>query len=224
MTLFVRGRTRGRAHSRPTQSSSAVKRKQLLSKIMFLEKLSGRCACGNVHISGRKVYSFACHCDACRRTHANRGDGFATAILGLKMFAKVSCDEKESIEEQKCITRSTIVPCAGVNRLTCALCDTYVGGRGFGVYSGIEFMNLRLCENAKEEEVVADFYLTDEKRKELQNRGVKLPSRPHFSNDWLCTAMFFLYFFKSVFFDGVYDVLSVGFGENIREEAPCVLL
>ena len=108
------------------------------------------------------------------------------------MFAKVSCDEKESIEEQKCITRSTIVPCAGVNRLTCALCDTYVGGRGFGVYSGIEFMNLRLCENAKEEEVVADFYLTDSKRKELQNRGVKLPSRPYFSKDWLCAAMFFL--------------------------------
>ncbi len=191
---------------------------------MFLEKFSGRCACGNVHISGRKVYSFACHCDACRRTHANRGDGFATAILGLKMFAKVSCDEKESIEEQKFKTRSTIVPFAGVNRLTCALCDTYVGGRGFGVYSGIEFMNLRLCENAKEEEVVADFYLTDAKRKELQNRGVKLPSRPYFSKDWLCAAMFFLYFFKSVFFDSVYDVLSVGFGENIREEAPCVLL
>ena len=59
------------------------------------------------------------------------------------------------------------------------------------------------------EEVVADFYLTDEKRKELQNRGVKLPSRPYFSNDWLCAAMFFLYFFKSVFFDGVSDVLSV---------------
>ena len=105
--------------------------------------------------------------DAC----VNRGDGFATAILGLKMFAKVSCDEKESIEEQKCITRSTIVPCAGVNRLTCALCDTYVGGRGFGVYSEIEFMNLRLCENAKEEEVVADFYLTDEKE------GIAKPRR-----------------------------------------------
>ena len=37
------------------------------------------------------------------------------------MFAKVSCDEKESIEEQKCITRSTIVPAYRANRLTCAL-------------------------------------------------------------------------------------------------------
>ena len=54
------------------------------------------------------------------RATATRADGrmrirgrFKTAILGLKMFAKVSCDEKESIEEQKFKTRSTIVPCAG---------------------------------------------------------------------------------------------------------------
>jgi len=33
-----------------------------------------------------------------------------------------------------------------------------------------------------------------------------------------------LRFVKSVFFEGVRDVLSVGFAENIREEAPCIVL
>jgi hypothetical protein len=80
-------------------------------------------------------------------------------------------------------------------------------------------MNQSLCADAKEEEIVADFYLSESKRNELS-----LPTRPHFSNDWMCTAMFVVYFLKSVFFDSIQDVLSVAFAENVREEAPCILL
>ena len=80
-------------------------------------------------------------------------------------------------------------------------------------------MNQSLCADAKEEEIVADFYLSESEKSELS-----LPTRPYFSNDWMCTAMFVFYFLKSVFFDSVQDVLSVAFAENIREEAPCILL
>ena len=37
-------------------------------------------------------------------------------------------------------------------------------------------------------------------------------------------AVHVLCFVKSVFFEGLRDVLSVGFAENIREEAPCIVL
>ena len=103
--------------------------------------------------------------------------------------------------------------------MKCKSCETYFGSRGFGLYWVFEFMNQSLCADAKEDEIVADFYLSDSKRNELS-----LPARPHFSNDWMCTAMFVVYFLKSVFFDSVQDVLSVAFAENIREEAPFILL
>ena len=188
--------------------------------VMFLEKFTGQCKCGNVRFSGRKMfYSFACHCDACRNAYKKQGKGFATPILGLKMFTTVNCEKKDSIETQMYETKSSTLVFGGVNRMKCKSCETYFGSSGFGVYWVFEFMNQSLCADAKEEEIVADFYLSESERSELS-----LPTRPHFSNDWMCTAMFVFYFLKSVFFDSVQDVLSVAFAENIREEAPCILL
>ena len=187
---------------------------------MFLEKFTGQCKCGNVRFSGRKMfYSFACHCDACRNAYKKQGKGFATPILGLKMFTTVNCEKKDSIETQMYETKSSTLVFGGVNRMKCKSCETYFGSSGFGVYWVFEFMNQSLCADAKEEKIVADFYLSESERSELS-----LPTRPHFSNDWMCTAMFVFYFLKSVFFDSVQDVLSVAFAENIREEAPCILL
>ena len=132
------------------------------------------------------------------------------------MFTTVNgnCENEDSIDEHTHETKSSTIVFGGVNRLKCEACETYFGSRGFGPYWVFEFMKQSLCADAREEEIAADFYLSESKRKELS-----LPSRPHFSNDWMRAAMFVLYFLKSV-----QDVLFVAFAENIREEAPCILL
>ncbi|CAL6367115.1 unnamed protein product [Bathycoccus prasinos] len=133
----------------------------------------------------------------CRNAYEKQGKGFATPILGLKMFTTITCEKEDSMDEQRYETKSSTV-FGGVNRMKCKSCETYFGSRGFGLYWVFEFMNQSLCADAKEEEIVADFYLSESKRNELS-----LPTRPHFSNDWMCTAMFVVYFLKSVFFDRV---------------------
>ena len=214
-----RRKHRARTSRRSNNNNSTSNNNSVENSIMFLEKFTGQCKCGNVRFSGRKLfYSFACHCDACRNAYEKQGKGFATPILGLKMFTTVKCEKENSIETQTYETKSSTI-FGGVNRMKCKSCETYFGSRGFGLYWVFEFMNQSLCADAKEDEIVADFYLSDSKRNELS-----LPTRPHFSNDWMCTAMFVVYFLKSVFFDSVQDVLSVAFAENIREEAPCILL
>ena len=50
-------------------------------------------------------------------------------------------------------------------------------------------------------------------------RNVQLSGRKLYS-----LAVHVLCFVKSVLFEGVRDVLSAGFAENIREEAPCIVL
>jgi hypothetical protein len=52
-----------------------------------------------------------------------------------------------------------------------------------------------------------------------ERRNVQFSGRKLYS-----LAVQVLRFVKSVFFEGVRDVLSVGFAENIREEAPCIVL
>jgi len=52
-----------------------------------------------------------------------------------------------------------------------------------------------------------------------ERRNVQFSGRKLYS-----LAVQVLCFVKSVFFEGVRDVLSVGFAENIREEAPCIVL
>ena len=85
--------------SRSNNNNSTSNNNSVENSIMFLEKFTGQCKCGNVRFSGRKLfYSFACHCDACRNAYEKQGKGFATPILGLKMFTTVNCEKENSIE------------------------------------------------------------------------------------------------------------------------------